>query len=427
MAHMKTLNFKIYTLGCKVNQYDSSVLAKELITAGCCESDEAVSLAIVNTCSVTKSAVAKDRAIVARARKIHAHAKIVVIGCLPRIYSATDINADLICADKDPKIIATKILKFFPVDPKSTKTSCQISARQSIDRARYFIKIQDGCRQFCSYCVIPYSRGELCSRAPIKIIEEIKEALAAGYQEIVLSGIHLGLYGVDLKNTKINLVGIMKKIIALPGDFRIRLSSIEITEVTDELMTLMAENNKICQHLHISLQSGCDKILKSMNRPYSTKFFASKIKKLRALMPLIAISTDIIVGFPGENDNDFAVTYDFASAINFSKIHVFSFSAHEKAPAFNFPDKVKPEVIKERSRRLRALSETLERAYAERVTTDLSGQEIAVLIESWSAPQFKAKTEFYFDLNISKKLISAATVKVLAPARLIGHLVKIKI
>jgi len=424
---METINFKIYTLGCKVNQYDSSVLAKELISAGLCETDGDAALAIINTCSVTKSAIAKDRAMVVRARKENPKAKIVVCGCMPRIYSQSDVKADLICPDKDPKILSKKIIEFFFGKDVLLKTSCQTSRRQAIDRARYFIKIQDGCRQFCSYCVIPYSRGELSSREPADIIVEIKEALALGYQEIVLSGIHLGLYGVDFKNQKINLAGIMEKIISLPGDFRIRLSSIEINDVSNELMELMTKSDKICRHLHISLQSGCDKILKLMNRPYDTGYFAAKIKKLRALMPDIAISTDIIVGFPGENEDDFMATYNFAAEIKFSKIHVFSFSAHEKAPAFNFPNQVRSDLIKDRSARLRALSVKLERIYAKEISSGLAGREVAVLIESFTEQQFKGKTEFYFDLFFTKKQIINIEAKTISHKTLIGRLAKIRL
>ena len=235
---------------------------------------------------------------------------------------------------------------------------------------------------------------------------------------MILSGIHLGLYGKEKVNSKIDLVGLLKKLVKIKGLGRLRLSSIEITEVTDELIALMASERKLCQHLHISLQSGSDKILKAMNRPYTTDYFLKRVKKLRQAMPNISISTDIIVGFPGESEADFVDTYNFAKKINFSKIHVFSFSAHEKTPAAKMDNKVGGGEIKDRSKRLRALSSELEDDYQKKVLHDLQGQEISVIVEGEKNGRMRGKTEFYFDIYFKdKKTLSS----------LVGQIIQIKI
>jgi len=279
------------------------------------------------------------------------------------------------------------------------------------DRSRYFIKVQDGCNQFCSYCIIPYTRGRLHSRPQSQIIAEVKAAVASGYQEVVLSGIHLGLYGQEKAGNKTNLVVLMKKVLAIRGLGRLRLSSIEITEVTDELIGLMVQNKKVCQHLHISLQSGSDKILSLMNRPYDSKYFLSRVKKLRQALPFVAISTDVIVGFPGETDKDFSATYSFCREVGFSKIHVFSFSAHEKTPAAQMSGVVASEKIKERSQKLRSLSAELETKYQAEIKDYFSGQELAVVVEGEKNGRLKGKTEFYFDIYFSSKQIISASRK----------------
>jgi len=283
----------------------------------------------------------------------------------------------------------------------------------SKNRSRYFIKIQDGCEQYCSYCVIPYARGKLKSRPEEEVIGEIKNAVDAGFREIVLSGVHIGLYGKDFNQIqssklkiqsrnpklKIDLTGLIKKIIKIKNLGRVRISSIEVTEVGDELVELIKGTDKVCDHLHISLQSGRDKILKSMNRPYSAEYFARRIKKLRKAIPDIAVSTDVIVGFPGETDADFKETYDFCEKMEFSKIHVFSFSAHEKTPASKMGGQVSQEKIIERSKKLRALSEKLEKRYKDK----FNGAEAAVVIEGKNKNGLiRGKSEFYFDIEFDE-------------------------
>ncbi|MEI7620743.1 MAG: radical SAM protein, partial [Candidatus Falkowbacteria bacterium] len=252
---MRSINFKIYTLGCKVNQYDSGRLEQLLLSGGFKLVNKQAELAIINTCAVTKTAILKDKKTISLARKENPGAKIVVMGCWPKVYEVDD-SVELIGKGKKVEEIAKMIKKMYRLDDKNnfSHSSCLISS--NLDRSRYFIKIQDGCNQFCSYCIIPYTRGRLKSRPQSQVISEAKAAIASGYRELILSGIHLGLYGKEKVNSKTDLVGLLKKLVKIKGLGRLRLSSIEITEVTDELIALMTSERKLCQHLHISLQSG---------------------------------------------------------------------------------------------------------------------------------------------------------------------------
>lgn len=420
---MKKNKFKIYTLGCKVNQYDSASLSRKLISAGLSLADKEFNIAIINTCAVTKIAVSKSRKMINKAKKESGkgkEVKIIIIGCWPRIYNdeVKRIKPDLILRFIDPKKIAQEILKFVNKDKiKSINFNNKINDFLKIkegDRSRYFIKIQDGCEQFCSYCIIPYSRGKLRSRSKNEIVEEVKKAVSAGYKEIVLCGIHLGLYGY-VEKIKISLVDLLNVLVKIRGLGRIRLSSIEVTEVNNKLIKFILENKKMCKHLHIPLQSGCNKILKLMNRPYNSKYFEDKILKLRKRMKNVAITTDVIVGFPDENVQDFKKTYNFIKKMKFSRLHVFSFSAHEKTPAFSIINKVKNEDIKERSIKLRNLGKNLENSYREKFIN----KELEIVVESFNNFIIKGKTEFYFDVE------SRARYK--NDNSLIGKIIKVKV
>ncbi|HOZ53066.1 MAG TPA: tRNA (N(6)-L-threonylcarbamoyladenosine(37)-C(2))-methylthiotransferase MtaB [bacterium] len=402
MTRNKKIKFKIYTLGCKVNQYDSATLTSLLINLGLFLSDKNPDLIIVNSCSVTKSAILKAKKIINSLKRKNPKSKIILIGCWPRIYNINNLDVDLISNSKEYKDIINDIENAWPnFFSENIKEDVITSYFNPIeDRSRYFIKVQDGCQQFCSYCIIPFSRGPLIS-CPIKeIIEEIERAIANGFSEIVLSGIHLGLYGQDFSTKEINLYKLILKILRIKGLGRIRLSSIEVTEVSDEIIDLISKNKKMCRHLHIPLQSGNDKILRLMNRPYDKKYFLNKIKRIRKKIPDISITTDVIVGFPGETKKDFRETFDFCREIYFSKIHVFSFSAHEKAPVFHFPDKVDLGEIKNRSAKLRLLSQKMEKEYQQEILC--KSDNFMVLIENISDKFVKLKTEFYFDIVVGR-------------------------
>lgn len=390
---MKKISYKIYTLGCKVNQYDSLSIADSIEALDFTEAESDVDLVLLNTCAVTKTAITKAHRLINSAKKENPKAKFFLCGCWPKVYK-DEIDSskfDLVCGVGEKEIIIKRLKQLFDIDVKGD--SKYVSKK--MNKARYTIKIQDGCEQFCSYCIIPYARGKLKSRGRAEILLEIAEVIAAGFQEIVLSGIHLGLYGVDLPEDYY-LVDLLSDILKIEGDYRIRLSSIEVTEVNDKLITLITNNKKICNHLHIPLQAGSDKILKLMNRPYTLKGFREKLEMLRNKISDIAISTDIIVGFPGETDEDFDQTYCFSKEMKFSKIHVFPFSAHEKTPAFKMKNKLSQLKIKKRAVELRLLSSRLREKYKKQFL----GKEMTILVEKVYNNKIVGKTEYYFNISV---------------------------
>ncbi len=389
---MKT--YKIYTLGCKVNQYDSGKLAAELQAGGLVLAAKKADLAIINSCAVTKTAIIKSGRMVKLAKKDNPKAKVVVVGCAKEMLGEKSKIQDTI----------TKQIQ-------NHNTQKNLIANN--DRARYFIKIQDGCEQFCSYCIIPYTRGGLVSRDEAEVICEIEQAVKAGYREIILTGIHLGLYG---KNSEVNLTALLKKLIKIKNLGRVRLSSIEITEVTAELIKLMARTRKICRHLHIPLQAGCDSVLKRMNRPYSINNYKLRIFNIRKALPDIAISTDVIVGFPGETEKDFRATVKFIKQMKFSRLHVFPFSAHAKTPAAKMTNQVDEKTKKRRAEILRKLSLKLMGDYKNK----FKNKELEIVIEQIKQDKIIGKSEFYFDVEVDKEKLKNDKIRV-------GEIAKIKI
>lgn len=388
---MKT--YKIYTLGCKVNQYDSGKLSRDLNGLGLVEVDGAADLAIVNTCTVTANAILKDKKMLEKAREENPAAKFALVGCMPVNYrkesEATGVDFIFGASELDKFVALIK-----EQENIETADQCPTAISRKSSKSRYFLKVQDGCQQFCSYCIIAHNRGKLSSRDSQEVIEEVKRATSQGISEVVLCGIHLGLYGVD-KPQKYFLKNLLDELFEIEGLKKIRLSSIEITEVNDELIELMKVNRKFARHLHIPLQAGCDKILKSMNRPYDKKYFSERIAKLRQAVPEVAITTDVIVGFPGENEDDFQETVDYCNEIGFSKIHVFPFSAHEKTPAFTFPDQLPEHIKKERASILQKVSDELEKRYNE----SFAGKEIEAIVDGRSKGEhYRGKSEYYFDV-----------------------------
>ncbi len=405
--------FVIKTLGCKVNQYDSLALRKLLLNAGFehsfQDSDE-IELAIVNSCAVTKTSIAKGRRMFAAIKRENPNAKTVLLGCWAKIYpeEMKKAKADLIwevgshvkLVDEIKELFGSS--KKFLLDKEDRKiNTLKILPPGEGERSRYFLKIQDGCEQFCSYCIIPYSRGKLSSRPKKEVLDEIRVAIGAGYKEVVLCGIHLGLYGKEKDSSTCNLKDLLAEVIKIKGLGRVRLSSIEIDDVSDELLALIAKSDKICRHLHFPLQAGNDKLLEAMNRPYRTNYFKKRVEKARELMPNLAITTDVIVGFPGEKSKDFEDTVNFCKEINFSKIHVFQFSAHEKTPAFKMKDQVENGDKKKRAQKLRNVSVRLENEYLNKFI----GQELLVVIEGGRKNQVIGKTQFHFDIVKEKNLL----------------------
>ncbi len=407
------IGFQIYSLGCKVNQYDSAVLRRALEARGFIISQRP-ELVVINTCSVTKVAIRKDRYLLNKLRRDFPQSLIVIMGCWPETAEMPAAGSRLIFWGVGKvEGLLEKISSFFPRLEKTEAGSAMESGLvASSERSRYFLKVGDGCNQFCSYCLIPFARGRLWSRPRRELVLEAEAAAAAGYREIVLCGIHLGRYGEDNRGKEMDLIGLLKKILEIKDLGRVRLSSIEINEVTPALIELMKEEPRICRHLHISLQSGSDQVLRAMGRPYTTAYFQKRVTELRRAMPDIAISTDIIVGFQGESETDFQATGNFAEKIRFSKIHVFSFSAHEKTKAYSLPGKVKPEEIAKRSKRLRTLSGRLEREYQEMIIAKYRFRPggLSLVAEKGGGKKIRVKTEFGFDLRLSESELSKNTL-----------------
>jgi threonylcarbamoyladenosine tRNA methylthiotransferase MtaB len=410
--------FIIKTLGCKVNQYDSLTLRKLLLEAGfenIQENSSETALVIVNSCAVTKTSIAKGRRLFSATKRENPNAKTVLLGCWAKIYpeEVKKLDADLIWGVGGHEKLVAEVEKLFDFNIENAqgvendsvrkmqnekKGFLEILSPGEGERARYSLKIQDGCQQFCSYCIIPYSRGKLSSKPKNEVLDEIRVALAVGYKEIVLCGIHLGLYGKEKDSTACSLRELLAEIIKIERLGRVRLSSTEVVDVDDEILELMATSDKICRHLHFPLQSGSDKILKAMNRQYLTDYFKKRVWKARKLMPNLAVTTDVIVGFPGETDEEFEKTVQFCKEIGFSRMHIFQFSAHEKTPAAKMEGQIEKMEKKKRMQKLKKVAEMMKQKYE----NSFSGQELAVIIEATKTAQVLGKSEFYFDLTASR-------------------------
>ncbi len=362
----------IYTLGCKVNTYESEYIINELkknnFEIG--EFDDINDIYIINTCTVTNNSDSKSRKMIRHARKLNKDACIVALGCFIE-YNKKTIEElmpeiDIIIGNKDKSIIVD-LIKDYMINHKKIndlKDNFDESFEDMfIDnyntRTRAFVKIQDGCENFCSYCIIPKVRGKCRSKDKDIVIKEIETLVKNGYKEIILTGIHTGNYGVDKNTTFANL---LKEIVKINGLKRLRISSIEATELTDEVLDIIKDNKVIVNHFHIPIQSGSDKVLKIMNRKYNIEYFKSIIDKIRKISPDVSITTDIIAGHPGENDEEFKNTLENIKKINFSKLHVFPYSVRNDTPSSRLaqiPDYIK----KEQTDKLLALSNKLEIAY----------------------------------------------------------------
>jgi threonylcarbamoyladenosine tRNA methylthiotransferase MtaB len=412
----KLMKIKSYALGCKISQYEAERFSIEISRKRNIEkihfnSKEKADFVLINTCAVTETAVSKSLKILKKALKENPEAKIYVLGCATRIYpekfkDLAGINNLKIAevSHQNTKQILQEAERYFfgniekeKINQNSRKIFCR-------SKSRYFLKIQDGCNRFCSYCIIPYARPRLMSRCPNELIEEIKEAERAGFEEIILSGIHIGMYGWGENKREKDLVSLLQKILRETQNCRIRLSSIEINEINSDLIRLLGQSDRICPHLHIPLQSGSDKILKSMNRPYGKNYFKRKIKKIQKEVPEICLTTDAIVGFPGETERDFQETFDFCRKINFAKIHVFSYSEHSGTKAASIKPKVDSQAKKERSVKLRKLSEKLR----EKEIQKNKNKKFEVVVERFlSGNKFSGKNAQGFNVvdnldNVSK-------------------------
>ncbi len=383
---MKKVAF--YTLGCKANQYDTQMMRSQFESANyeVVDADNLADIYIINTCTVTHQGARKSRKITRRLKRRNPDAFVAVVGCYAQVDSdeVMEIDGvDLVLGTKGRQ----EILSFIE---RGMKSEGQINFVQDLDTGDPFeevqlekvrgknranIKVQDGCEQFCSYCIIPYARGGVKSRPLDKVVAEAQKLARHDIQEIVLTGIHLGEYGRG--RSDLDLVQLLEALIEIDGIERIRLSSIEGTEVSDELINLIANSDKLCNHLHLPLQSGSDEILAAMNRPYTVADFKEMVDKIKAKIPQISITTDVIVGFPGESEADFAATCAVVEELEFSSVHVFKYSKREGTPAASFDDQLHSRVKKKRSKKLRDLAKKLAQQYRQQFI----GSKQEVLLE----------------------------------------------
>lgn len=420
---MMNKTFVSITLGCKVNAYEVDSLTNELISNGYTYAlaGEKVGVALINTCSVTSNADQKSRQQIRKLAKTYPDAILVVMGCYAQI------NIELANTIPEISIVIgtsnrTKILSYIE-EYQRTKTKIiavnqasrtfkyeELNAPSLTKHARAYLKIQDGCDQFCTFCIIPLTRGKLRSRAPEDVITEAKTLVSKGYKEIVLTGIHTGAYGLDLTTVSFSdLVGMILD--ACPTLYKLRISSIEENEIDDALLTMMAKDERLARHLHIPLQAGSDDVLRRMNRRYDKKGFLEKINKIREAVGDIAITTDVIVGFPGESEAHFQETVAFIKEVNFSELHVFPYSVRTKTPAATFKDQISPQVKKERVQTLIALSNELKRKYSEKYI----GETLSALIETYDENKgvYVGHTSNYLDVYVeSKKNITHEVINI---------------
>lgn len=396
----------IKTLGCKVNSYESEFIRTLFLNKGYTEVENGADVIVVNTCTVTNTADNKSKKVINNVKEHNGkNAIVVACGCFcennkEKIKDL--INADIILGNKDKSHIVEYVEDFVKNKKRIIKMydmsnvlfeDMEIKKYEHNHRA--FVKIEDGCNNFCSYCIIPYVRGRVRSKDFNTCLIEFNDIALNGHKEIVLSGIHTGQYNSNGKRLS-DLINEISKIDQIK---RIRLSSVEITELDDGMMKIIENNPKFVSHLHIPLQSGCNKILKLMNRKYDLDYFTNKVNEIRKYRKDISLTTDVIVGFPGETEEDFLETYNYCKSIGFAKIHVFPYSDRNGTVASKMENKVPGDIKKDRARRLISLSQELENAYIEKFIS----RKISVLIEREDKGYYYGVSEEYIPVKLKGK------------------------
>ena len=416
---MKTIAF--HTLGCKVNTYESNAMLKIFNEAGYQEVDfkEIADVYVINTCTVTNTGDSKSRQMIRKAIRKNPQATVCVVGCYSQI-APEEIEqiegVGVVLGTQHRKDIVKYVDEYLKTGKPVIKVDNVMNLKKfedlNIDRfknTRAFLKIQDGCNNFCTYCIIPYARGRVRSRDKDSVLNQAKTLVANGYVEIVLTGIHTAGYGEDLDNY--SFYDLLVDLVKIDGLKRLRISSIETSQISDEIINLIGSNDIIVDHLHIPLQSGCDATLKRMNRKYTTSQYLEKINKIRNYLPNIAFTTDVIVGFPGESDEEFEETYNFIKEVNYSELHVFPYSPRRNTPAAKMKDQVDDKIKHERVNRLLELSKELNRDFALKQI----GKTLKVLFEKRDGDYLVGHASDYLQ------------VKVRTNENLVGEIVNIKI
>jgi threonylcarbamoyladenosine tRNA methylthiotransferase MtaB len=388
---MSQRTFKIITLGCKVNQYESAYLEERLRDSSWLKVSKTnqADVTIINTCIVTNRASSQSRQAIRKAIKENPSGLIAAVGCYAQVFpeELSKIKGiGMLAGNLEKGQLPDTLLKggnsgrlqVSPIDFKKTLPFEHIPIKGFSDRTRAFLKIQDGCESFCSYCIVPFARGPSRSLEPSKVISALQSLCGNDYKEVVLTGVHLGMYGSDLKGST-DLKGLVRMIGKERLPLRIRLSSLEPTEIDQDLVDMMASEKWLCRHFHISLQSGDDLILKKMNRHYTSKEFERLVRSIRLKIPLAAIGLDIMAGFPGESDAAYRNSYSLIRDLPISYLHVFPFSPRKGTSAAGFPGQIGQDLIKKRARMLRELGREKREAFLR----SCLGEEVPVLAEGW--------------------------------------------
>lgn len=414
----KTVSF--YTLGCKVNQYETNAMEQQFIKNNyeIVENTQKADIYVINTCTVTNMAERKSRQMLRRVKEINPSAVLVVCGCYAQVAKneleqIPEIDIILGINEKNEivQIVENYMEKMAEQDKKSQEAEIDDVSKQKefldfgdvtyTEKNRAVVKVQDGCNMFCSYCIIPYARGRIRSRKIESVISEIEKIAKEGIKEVVITGIHVASYGKDFDNEntskKIRLIDLLEAINKIDGIDRIRLSSLEPTIVDEEFATRLSKLDKICDHFHLSLQSGCDETLKRMNRKYTTQIYKDAVATLRKYYAEASFTTDVIVGFPGETDEEFAKTYEFLKEIDFYRLHVFKYSPRRGTVAEKMPNQIDGNKKEERSNKLIELSNSTENKHNQ----SYIGKTVKVLFEEFEDGFFKGHTTNYMMVKVA--------------------------
>ena len=400
------MTYKIFSLGCKVNSYECNALSSLLKKEGFLEcKDDNPDVVIINTCSVTQTADQKSRQHIRKFKKLYPNACVVVMGCYAqgnKEYIKNNLQPTILIGTSNRNKIPNLVNEYFRTHQNIVEVNDDVfhfeyedfGITSFTERVRAFLKIQDGCSNFCSYCIVPYRRGRSRSRPFDSVINEAQQLVSDGYSEIVLTGIHIGGYGQDLKD--VNFSDLVEALLKIDGLKRLRISSIEESEIDDKLIELYRTNNNLARHMHIPLQSGSSTVLSRMYRKHNAARFLEKIKKIKEADPHIMLSTDVIVGFPGETEEEFKETINFINECDFNQLHVFPFSAREGTKAASMPNQIDPKIKKERANTLLNLSKQMWNKYLE----SCMGSEEQVLVESFANGMNIGHTSNYIEISI---------------------------
>ena len=401
-----------YTLGCKVNQYETNGMIQAFLEKGyeLVDFSEKADIYVINTCTVTSISDKKSRQMIRRTKQLNPDAIVVAVGCYAQVAKdkleeIKDIDLILGISEKTEIVkyveeeLKNKQPKEYIADVMHQKEFVDFGSVNYTDKNRVAIKVQDGCNQFCTYCIIPFARGRIRSRKIESVKNEVEELAKKEIKEIVVTGIHVASYGKDLKED-IGLIDLLEELNKIDGIERIRLSSLEPTLITENFVKRLSKLEKICDHFHLSLQSGCDTTLKRMNRHYTVEEFKKATELLRKAYKNVALTTDVIVGFPGETDEEFNETYEFLKDINFYKMHIFKYSPRHGTKAEKMPNQVDGKIKEERSRKLIELSDRNEKEQ----NKEYLNKKLKVLIEELEDDYYKGHTTNYIMVKIKKDM-----------------------